>query len=222
VKLKLLSKEDTVMDQAEHQPNRTGESPPRELPRVADIFRTGELAERMGGAWWLLLVSGVAWIVVTAIILRFDYRSVVAVSVLFGVLAITIGAVEIAIAALSRGWGLFWRGLLGSLFVASGVVAFFTPGDTFVGLAAVISFYFVFAGVLDLSSALATAHVPGWWVQLLAGLIELGLGFEAAGHWAVSATLLVAFVAAMTLIRGVTQITFAFSLRRVHEAAPRT
>ena len=194
-------------------------SPPGVAPRTSDFFGTGEVAKRMGDYWWLLLVSGAAWIIVTAIILRFDYRSVVAVSVLFGVLAITIGATELALAAVSRGWGLLWRGLLGTLFVATGVVAFFTPGDTFVGLAAVISFYFVFAGILDLGMALSAAHVPGWWVQLLAGLIELGLGFEAAGHWAVSATLLVAFVAAMTLIRGVTQITLAFSVRRIREGA---
>lgn len=117
------------------------------------------------------------------------------------------------------GWSAFWRGLLGAIFVTAGVVAFFTPGDTFVGLAAVISFYFVFAGSWNLVSALTVRHVPGWWIQLVSGLVELGLGFWAAGSWRISATLLVALVGAMTLIRGVTQISLAFSLRSMRELA---
>ena len=188
---------------------------------MSDIFRIGERAERVGRYWWLLLLSGIAWIVVAAIVLRFDYGSVVAVSVLFGVLAITIGTAEFAFAMISRGWWRLLYGLLGAIFVVTGVVAFFTPGDTFVGLAAVISFYFVFAGSWDLVSSLSMRHVPGWWIQLVSGLLELGLGFWAAGSWRISATVLVAFVGAMTLIRGVTQISLAFTLRSVSEGAGR-
>jgi uncharacterized membrane protein HdeD (DUF308 family) len=188
---------------------------------MSDIFKIGERAERVGRYWWLLLLSGVAWIVVAAIVFRFDYRSVVAVAVLFGVLAITIGTVEVAMATISRGWWRLLYGLLGAIFVVTGVVAFFTPGDTFVGLAAVISFYFVFAGSWDLVSSLSMRQVSGWWIQLVSGLLELGLGFWAAGSFRVSASLLVAFVGALTLIRGITQISLAFTLRSVSEAARR-
>jgi uncharacterized membrane protein HdeD (DUF308 family) len=62
-------------------------------------------------------------------------------------------------------------------------------------------------------------NVPGWWIQLVSGLIELGLGFWAAGSWRTSATLLVAFVGAMTLIRGITQISLAFSLHSIGQTA---
>lgn len=196
------------------------ESPLRDMLRIS-AFRSEELGERLGRGWWVVLLSGIGWIVVTAIVLRFDYGTVVAVSILFGILVITIGAAELAMAAVSRGWWQIFHGLLGAIFVVTGVVAFFTPGDTFVGLAAVISFYFVFAGVFDVVSSLATQHVAGWWVQLVAGLVELAVGFWAAGSWRVSAALLVGFVGAMTLIRGVTQIAFAFSLHTMHESARR-
>jgi uncharacterized membrane protein HdeD (DUF308 family) len=53
-------------------------------------------------------------------------------------------------------------------------------------------------------------------VQALSGLIELGLGFWAAGYWDRSATLLVAFVGAMALIRGVNEIVLAFRLHELH------
>jgi uncharacterized membrane protein HdeD (DUF308 family) len=201
--------------------NRGTASPLRGVPLISDIFRIGERAEQVGRYWWLLLLSGIAWIVVAATIFRFDYTSVVAVAVLFGILAIIIGTFELGMAMVSRRWWRLLHGLLGVVFVATGVVAFFTPGDTFVGLAAVISFYFVFAGSWDLVSSLTLRSVPGWWIQLVSGLVELGLGFWAAGSWRVSATLLVAFVGAMALIRGVTQIALAFSLHSIGEAAQR-
>ena len=201
-------------------PSSRGGGGLRDVPGISDIFRTVERAERIGRYWWLLLATGIAWIVVSAIVLRFDYRSVVAVAVLFGVLAITIGTVEFALAMMSRSWWRLFHGLLGAIFVATGVVAFFTPGDTFVGLAAVISFYFIFAGVWNVVSSLSMRNVPGWWIQLVSGLVELGLGYWAAGSWRVSASLLVAFAAAMTLIRGVTQISLAFSLHSIREGLP--
>jgi uncharacterized membrane protein HdeD (DUF308 family) len=195
-------------------------SPSRGLPAISDIFGVAERAERVGRYWWLLLLSGIAWIVVAAIVLRFDYTSVVAVAVLFGVLAITIGMVELGLAMLSSGWWRVFHGLLGAIFVVTGVVAFFKPGDTFVGLAAVISFYFIFAGTWNLVSSLSMRDVPGWWIQLVSGLVELGLGFWAAGSFRVSASLLVAFAAAMTLIRGITQISLAFSLQSIRKGLP--
>jgi uncharacterized membrane protein HdeD (DUF308 family) len=208
--------------QTEHHGTGGDERRLRAMPTISDYFRMGEMAERLGRYWWALLVSGIAWIVVTAIVFRFDYASVVAVAVLFGVLAITIGAAELMLAVASRGGWRFLRGLLGAIFVATGIVAFFTPGDTFVGLAAVISFYFVFAGTWDVISSLAARRFAGWWIQLVSGLIELGLGFWAAGSWRISATVLVAFVGAMTLIRGVTQIAVAFALNSTREDAQST
>lgn len=193
----------------------------RGMPAFPDIFNLGERAERIGRYWWLLLLSGIAWIVVAAIVFRFDYRSVVAVAVLFGVLAITIGVAELAIAMVARGWWRVLHGLLGVIFVVTGVVAFFTPGDTFIGLAGVISFYFIFAGSWDLVSSLSMRQVPGWWLQLVSGLAELALGFWAAGSWRAGATVLVAFVGAMTLIRGITQISLAFTLHNVGESVRR-
>jgi uncharacterized membrane protein HdeD (DUF308 family) len=209
------------MAQAEPQSSRGDTSSLRDMPAISDIFRIGERAKGVGRYWWLLLLTGIAWIVVAAIVFRFDYDSVVAVAVLFGVLAITIGTMEVALAMVSRGWWRVLHGLLGAIFVATGVVAFFTPGNTFVGLAAVISFYFVFAGSWDLVSSLSMRQVPGWWIQLVSGLVELGLGFWAAGSFRISASLLVAFVGALAVIRGVSQISLAFTLRSVSEAAQR-
>jgi uncharacterized membrane protein HdeD (DUF308 family) len=192
----------------------------RPRPTIADIFNVADRAERVGRYWWLLILTGIAWIVVAAIVFRFDYASVVAVATLFGVVAIALGTMEFALAMISQRWWRLFHTLLGVIFVVTGVTAFFKPGDTFVGLAAVISFYFVFAGVWDVISSLSMRNIPGWWIQLVSGLVELGLGFWAASSWNVSAALLVGFVAAIALLRGITQISLAFAIHNVREELP--
>lgn len=180
-----------------------------------------QVVSRASRWWWALLLSGIGWILVSAIVFRFDYASVLAVAILFGCVAIGAGATELGLAALSQGWWRILHALLGVVFAAVGVVAFFTPGGTFVGLAAVVSFYFVFAGTWDLASALWTRkETSAWWVQALSGLILLGLGFWAAGYWQRSAVLLVGFVGAMALMRGILQVVLAFRLYELHHAAP--
>jgi len=170
--------------------------------------------------WWLLLVTGVAWVVIAILILRFDYTTVAAIAVLFGVFCFAAAADEVMVSAVtsSRGWRiLHW--LLAALFIVVGVSAFFRPADTFVGLAAVMSFYFVFRGSFDIATSLAASRVPGWWVLLLVGIAEIAIGFWAAGSWNVSVVVLVSWVAAGALIHGVGQIASAFLVRKVGHGA---
>lgn len=177
-----------------------------------------EAEERMLGEvlppWWLLLITGAGWIVVAVILLRFDYTTVHAISILFGLLAIAGGVAEIGLTFLSHGW---WKALniiLAIVFIAAGIVAFIHPGDTFAALAGVFSFVLIFAGIFDLIQAIAARHeIDVWWLQLIAGIVEIALGVWAAGYWGRSAVLLVAWAAAFAIIRGVRDIVLAF---RVH------
>jgi uncharacterized membrane protein HdeD (DUF308 family) len=165
--------------------------------------------------WWLLLITGAAWIVLSIVILRFDYTTVTAVAVLFGVYCLVAAVNEITIGAVSSSTG--WRiahGLLAALLVVVGVVCLMNLGATFVTLAAVISFYFIFRGCFDIVMAFAGSAVSGWWVLLITGLVELGLGFWAAGSWSVSVVVLVAWVAAGALLHGIGEIALAFQIHR--------
>jgi uncharacterized membrane protein HdeD (DUF308 family) len=165
--------------------------------------------------WWLLLITGAAWIVLSIVILRFDYTTVAAVAVLFGAYCLVAAVNEIMIGAVSSSTG--WRiahGLLAALLVVVGVVSFANLGATFVTLAAIISFYFIFRGSFDIVMAFAGSAVSGWWVLLISGLIELGLGFWAAGSWNVSVLVLVAWVAAGALVHGIGEIALAFQIHQ--------
>jgi uncharacterized membrane protein HdeD (DUF308 family) len=169
--------------------------------------------------WWLLLITGTGWIVVGLIILRFDYTSVNAISILFGVVAIAAGVLEIFALVIAGGWWKLLHGVLAFIFIAAGVMGFVHPGDTFVALAAVISFFLIFAGTFDIIMSIsARREIEVWWLQLIGGIIELLLGFWAAGYYGRSAILLIAWVSAFTLIRGVRDIVLAFRVREVQRA----
>jgi uncharacterized membrane protein HdeD (DUF308 family) len=106
------------------------------------------------------------------------------------------------------------------IYIVVGVIALIHPGDTFEALAAVFSFFLIFAGTFDLITAIAARdEISVWWLQLIGGIIELGLGFWAAGYYGRSAVLLVAWVAAFAIIRGVRDLVLAFRVRELQHPA---
>jgi uncharacterized membrane protein HdeD (DUF308 family) len=176
-----------------------------------------EAREAVEGAaryWWLFLLTGLTWLLVSIIVLRWDYTTVAAISVLFGVIALFAGVNELFAIGASRGWWKVLHGLLGVVFVVVGIIAFVHPGDTFAALAAVISFFFIFKGFFDIIVSIATKDEIGvWWLQLVVGIVEVLIGFWAAGYYGRSVVLLVAWVGIAALVRGITEIVFAFKLR---------
>ncbi len=170
--------------------------------------------------WWLMLITGIAWIVVSVILLRFDYTSVSSISILFGIVALFAGVAEIGALFIAAGWWKLLHAVLAFVFIAAGVVAFIHPGDTFLALAAVFSFFLIFAGTFDIIISISARHeIEVWWLQLIGGIIELALGFWAAGYYGRSAVLLVAWVAAFAIIRGVRDIVLAFRIRELQHPA---
>jgi uncharacterized membrane protein HdeD (DUF308 family) len=181
--------------------------------------KTGPAGRLLGRAlppWWLLLITGVSWTLIALTLLRFDYTSVYSISLLFGFVAIAAGVLELWMTMMAQGWWILLNGVLAVAYLAAGVVAFFRPGNTFVALAAIFSFFLVFAGTFDIIQAIsARREIEVWWLQLVGGIIELALGFWAGGYYGRSAVLLVAWVAAFAIIRGVRDIVLAFRVREL-------
>ena len=182
-----------------------------------------ETVKDAAGLWWLFLLTGIAWIVVSWLILRWDYSTVASISYLFGFLAIAAGVNEfLMFPGSSAGWKVF-HGLLGLLFVAAGVFALFNPFQTFAAIASLMGLFFIVKGTFDVIVSIATRNeVHAWWIQLVVGLIELGIGFWASGPgyetYGNQVVLLVVWAGLMCLFRGITELVFAFKLRSVgHE-----
>jgi uncharacterized membrane protein HdeD (DUF308 family) len=184
----------------------------REAAEAAEALREGSQY------WWILLVTGAAWLLFAIIISRFDWTSVSAISILFGCALLAAGASEFLMIPGARGGWKVARGVLGVLFIVIGVIAFIHPGNTFSALAAVLSFYFIIKGTFDLVVALARHGQDLWWIQLLLGLAQIVLGFWAAGDFGRKTVLLLVWVGAAALIRGISQIITAFTIRSFRNA----
>jgi uncharacterized membrane protein HdeD (DUF308 family) len=52
---------------------------------------------------WLLLVTGIGWTLVALIVLRLDYTSVSAISILFGFVAVMAGVLELGVLVMAEG-----------------------------------------------------------------------------------------------------------------------
>jgi uncharacterized membrane protein HdeD (DUF308 family) len=176
-------------------------------PRADTVSLVGKVA------WWVYLITGAAWFVIAWVVLRFDLRSVAAVSVLAGIVILVAGLAELFNAFVAPGWR-WLHGILAVVFIITGGIAFFRPGGTFAMLAAFVGWYLLFKGLLDVILAFATKDVnDAWWLGLIIGIIEISLGFWAAGSFGRSAALLVVFVGAIALTRGITDVVLAFRIR---------
>ena len=170
--------------------------------------------------WWLYLVAAGGWFLFAVIVFRFDWTTVSSISVLFGIVMLAAAVMEAISVFTTAGWWRLAHGALAIAFGVIGVVAFVHPGDTFAALAAVISFYFIFKGTFDLVVAVAGhGEVELWWLRLAVGIAELLLGFWAAGYFGRSVVLLVVWIGATALTRGITDVLQAFALRKALHAA---
>lgn len=192
------------------------------MSTIDNMLEEREVAREASGLWWLFLTTGVAWLVFSLVIFRFDITSVSTIGILFGVVAIVAGVNEfMALAVSTTGWKIV-RGLLGVVFIVVGIFAFIEPGSAFAALASVIGFFFLFKGIFDIAVAIATKdEFDLWWLQLIAGLVEIGLAFWVAGSFRDKAILLLVYVGLVALSKGITEIILAFKLKSLHRQVVR-
>jgi uncharacterized membrane protein HdeD (DUF308 family) len=169
---------------------------------------------RLGGPWWVLLLTGIAWLVISVIVLRFRMTSVATIGVLIGVVFLAAMVNEFLIAAVRRRWG--WaHGLLGILFLGGAIWAFVHPFDAFWSLASVIGLLLILEGSFVLISTIESRVInSAWWLGMLAGILEIFVGFWASQQaLPARAVLLIIWVGLLALFRGFTEIVLAFELK---------
>jgi uncharacterized membrane protein HdeD (DUF308 family) len=175
---------------------------------------------RMAGPWWLFLLTGIAWLIIALVVLRFTTTSITTVGVLIGVLFLLGALNEFMISAIRPIWR--WAHiLLGILFVAGAIWAFARPFDAFWSLASVLGLLLVFKGTLDIIGAVMTRDVnSSWWLGLVVGILELVLGFWASQQlFPARGALLLLWVGFFALFRGISEIVIAFEVRSRQHAS---
>ncbi len=180
--------------------------------RMADEA-VGEVAR----VWWWFLVTGVLWVLIAILVLRFNLTSIAAVGALLGAILLLAGVNEFFTMAM-RDVGWRWlHAVMGVLFIIGGIWAFVHPIGAFYELASVLGFLIVLKGTLDIGVAVATKDQNDiWGLGLLIGLLELALGFWASQQFfSPRAILIITWVGFAALFRGVGEIVTAFHLRGI-------
>jgi uncharacterized membrane protein HdeD (DUF308 family) len=177
----------------------------------------------MGGwsdvPWWVFLITGLAWMIIAVIVLRFDATSVATVGFLIGALFV-FGAINEFIAAqLAEGWKwLHW--VMAFIFLIAAIYSFIHPYDTFFALASVLGLVLVFMGTLEIIEATMTRDLnPLWGLGLVAGILMLLLGiWVSQRYYPASAALILIWVGFMAMFRGIGQFVMAFGVRKEERA----
>jgi hypothetical protein len=177
-------------------------------------------AREITGYWWLWLVTGIAWIIVSVVILQFDETSVRTVGVIVGFMFLFLGVQNLAIASMDVPLRWVWA-LFGVVFVVAAIICLANPEDTFAGLADVLGFLFLLIGLWWMVQAfLERAVNPLWWLSLIAGVLMTIVAFWTAGQFFVEkAYVLLVFAGIWALMEGIADISRAFAVRGLHEAA---
>ena len=176
---------------------------------------------RLERLWWVPLVLGVAWLLLSFVILQFNTLSIATISWILGLVLLAAAVNELADVAISPGWK-WLHALVGVVFLAGGVAALAWPGETFLVLANLVGWYLLVKGTFDVVVALSMRHqLELWGLTLAMGVLELVLAFWAVGYTGRSAALLVLWVGLGALAKGVTNILVAFQVRRLGSAVAR-
>ena len=160
---------------------------------------------------WLLVITGVLWILLSLVLLSFDPTSAATIGYLVGFVLIFAGLDELMTITVARGWK-WLHGVLGAIFLLAGIASLTEPFQTFGILAVLIGWYLVIKGSVDIFLAIAFhREMPLWGLVLAVGIAQLLLGVWALGYPGRSAWLLVLWVGVGALLRGIGELVAAFT-----------
>jgi len=169
---------------------------------------------QMAGPWWLFLLTGIAWLIIAWIALRFTPASVATVGALLGVLFLFAMVDEFFIASVRRSWR-WLHILMGIIFAFGAGWSFAEPYNAFWTLASILGLLLIFRGTLDIITSVDSRPVNSvWWLGMVVGILEILLGFWAAQQYrSVQGALLLLWVGFFALFRGISEIVIAFEVR---------
>ncbi len=166
--------------------------------------------------WWMWIVLGILWTIFAFVVLSADVTSIGALAALFGFGFIIGGATELAMAFVLD--DMRWLHIFfGIMSVIAGATALAWPGQTIAVIAAVLAWYLLFDGVFSSIMAISSRRENDvWWLGLILAIIEIGIAVWAIGYTGRSMALLVVWVAAAALTRGMANILAGLSMWDAH------
>ena len=173
---------------------------------------TRDAAEQLARNWTTLLLNGLVLIVAGVLIWSIDW-SVRSLSTFIGALFIFEGIWAMLTAGISFRAGNFLAGLLS---IAAGIVIIAWPKPSLIVLGIFLGSWLIVVGTLTIAGAFAARRVmPGWWLLLLLGLVEVPLGVLALADPGATLAALITVGGIWAVVIGAMRVVFAFEIRHL-------
>jgi uncharacterized membrane protein HdeD (DUF308 family) len=204
-----------------HADEQERESPNDQI-RLGPSLGPEAALEKVASYWWVELLLGVFWVVISAVLLKFNQASVTTVGVLTGLIFLLFAAQESVLAAVDRPRRWLWV-IFSVLLAVSGIVALIHPTATFAGFVDILGFVFLLIGVMWMVQAFTERPINDmWWLTLIAGILMTGMAFWVSGQFFVArAYTLLIFAVVWAMTTGIIDIVRAFQIREAGQGLGR-
>lgn len=175
--------------------------------------------------WYISLIIGVLFVVSALYIFRTPLESYVSLTLLFSLLFLVSGILEIIFSLSNRkeidNWG--WTLFAGILNTVIGFILLSNPGFTIVLLPVYVGFGLMFRSIQGMSSSfeLKSYKVKGWWQLLILGLLGLIFSVVMIFNPLLGGITIMYWTAGALLALGIYSIYYAFVLRRLKKYSKR-
>jgi uncharacterized membrane protein HdeD (DUF308 family) len=188
------------------------------------IMTTSEntLAELFCEQWWLVALRGLAAVLFGILTFIWPGITLFWLVILFGAYALVNGVLSLWLAIKSRGRHRVVMLVIGGLLsLAAGILTFFWPALTAVGLLLLIAWWAIVNGVLEIITAIRLRKsITNEWLLVLAGIASIALGVILLLQPIAGALVLVLWIGAWAFVFGILLMVLGFKLRRVsHDIA---
>jgi uncharacterized membrane protein HdeD (DUF308 family) len=171
-------------------------------------------AEALSKQWWMLLFAGIFSVVVGIVILSVNW-TLADLALVVSIFFVVNGAFRAATPPVDN-TGRFWNLAVGILEIFVGISFLAWPGVSLLTLAIFIGAWVFVHGVFDLAGGISSRHdVPFWWLYVIIGVIEVGLGILLLDRPILSLALAIAVAGVWVLIVGTLEIIVAFEIKHL-------
>jgi uncharacterized membrane protein HdeD (DUF308 family) len=172
--------------------------------------------------WWLLLLRGLAAVLFGVLAFVWPSITLLALIFLFGAYALATGILSLILAYKApRGYPRFGALILGGILsIIAGLIAFFMPGMTAVGLLILIAAWAIVTGIIEIMAAIRLRKIiTREWLLVLAGLVSIFFGVVLLLRPAAGVLVLVWWIGAYALVFGILLMVLAFKMRHWRSVA---
>ena len=188
------------------------------MNEYADINVAEEtVAEVLTRNWWLIALRGLVAVIFGLLAFFWPGITLLTLVFLFGWFALVNGILSLFVAAKARKKSRIASLILGGLLsILAGLLTFFMPGITALGLLILIAAWAIVNGVMEIVAAIKLRKViTNEWLLILAGIASVVFGVLLFLQPAAGALVLVWWIGSFALVFGILLLILAFKMRNL-------